>query len=95
MKDFENEFQRVKKYRYLPGLPLLTLGILGAIKYIQGNTSLGNILIIIAIITCLYMSTKYKCPNCKYILDTRTSLRNLNHCPKCGVKLQSPKFYRY
>lgn len=53
MKDFEKEFERIKKYRYLPGLPLLTFGI----------------------------------------LDARTSLRNLNHYPKCGVKLQSLKFY--
>jgi len=93
MKNYEKEFRKVKKFRFLPFLPLLTLWGFGYIEYGQGNKLLGATIIMIALIVYFYLSSKYKCPNCKYIMDPRTSSLNLNHCPKCGVKLQNPQFY--
>jgi len=95
MGNFEKEFEKVKKFRFLPLVPLLTLWSVGYIKYNQGNKFIGAILIISSLIIYFYLSSKYKCPNCKYVIDPRTSSSSLNHCPKCGVKLQSAQFYRY
>jgi len=94
MKDFEKEFQRVKKFRFLPFIPLLIFWGIGYINYGQGNKFLGAILIVFSLIIYFYLSSKYKCPSCKYVIDPRTPLSNLNHCPKCGVKLQNAQFYR-
>jgi DNA-directed RNA polymerase subunit RPC12/RpoP len=95
MNDFEKEFRKAKKYRFSPFIPLLIFWAFGYIKYNQGNKIVGAILIIVAFIVHIYLSSKYKCPNCKYSIDPRTPSSNLNYCPKCGVKLQNPKYDSY
>jgi len=62
MEDFEKEFRRVKKFRFIPFLPLLIFSSIGYIKYHQGNKFIGAILIIISLIVHFYLGSKYRCP---------------------------------
>lgn len=88
MRTYYDEFQKIKKYKYL-GTIVIIIGVLIAASLLNLGVPywIPVITFVAFSIVGVLLERKYRCPCCGRVLDSRIPLSELRHCSYCGAKI--------